>query len=190
MPKIFQTLDKIKPAYEMTDKIVMFICKILLIADICISGYAVCGRLIGGIELANGGFLRDVVPFLKDPAWTEEVVLTLMSYMAVLSAALAIRHEKHIRMDAFDVFLPKKVILVLDIAADVAVLALGLVMLITGWKYASTIGARGTYVSMMWLSRFWMYFPVPLAGLAMVIFEIERILEHLKSAFVKEDAEV
>lgn len=190
MSKLFKALDKIRPAYEMTDKIVMFICKILLIADICISGYAVCGRLIGGIELANGQFVRNVVPFLKDPAWTEEVVLTLMSYMAVLSAALAIRHEKHIRMDAFDSFLPEKVKLVLDIAADVAVLALGLIMLISGWKYASTIGARGTYVSMMWLSRFWMYFPIPLAGLAMVIFELERILEHLRKAFVKEEADV
>ena len=179
MSKLFKALDKIRPAYEMTDKIVMFICKILLIADICISGYAVCGRL-----------LHDYIPFLKDPAWTEGVVLTLMSYMAVLSAALAIRHEKHIRMDAFDSFLPEKVKLVLDIAADVAVLILGLIMLISGWKYASTIGARGTYVSMMWLSRFWMYFPIPLAGLAMVIFELERILEHLKKAFVKEEADV
>ena len=190
MQKLFRAFDKIRPAYEMTDKIVMFICKILLIADICISGYAVCGRLIGGIELGDGRFIRDVVPFIKDPAWTEEVVLTLMSYMAVLSAALAIRHEKHIRMDAFDSFIPKKVLLALDILADVAVLALGLVMLISGWKYASTIGARGTYVSMMWLSRFWMYFPIPIAGLAMVIFEIERIIEHLKKVFVKEEAEV
>ena len=179
MSKLFQTLDKIKPVYDITDKIVMIICKILLIADICITGYAVCGRL-----------LHDYIPFLKDPSWTEEVVLTLMSYMAVLSAALAIRHEKHIRMDAFDAFLPEKVKLVLDIAADVAVLILGLIMLVSGWKYASTIGARGTYVSMMWLSRFWMYFPIPLAGLAMIIFEFERILEHLRKAFVKEEADV
>lgn len=179
MSKLFQTLDKIKPVYDITDKIVMIICKILLIADICITGYAVCGRL-----------LHDYIPFLKDPSWTEEVVLTLMSYMAVLSAALAIRHEKHIRMDAFDAFLPEKVKLVLDIAADVAVLILGLIMLVSGWKYASTIGARGTYVSMMWLSRFWMYFPIPLAGLAMIIFEFERILEHLRKALVKEEADV
>ena len=188
MPKIFKTLDKIRPAYEMTDKIVMFLCKILLIADICISGYAVCGRLIGGIEV-GGGYVRDFVPFLKDPAWTEEVVLTLMSYMAVLSAALAIRHEKHIRMDAFDAFLPAKVKLALDILADVAVLALGLIMLIVGWQYASTIGARGTYVSMMWLSRFWMYFPIPLAGIAMVLFEIEALYENIRKFFVKEDVQ-
>lgn len=190
MPKIFQALDKIKPVYDITDKIVMFICKLLLIADICIVGYSVAGRLIGGIEVDAGRFVRDIIPFLKDPSWTEEVVLTLMSYMAVLSAALAIRHEKHIRMDAFDNFLPAKLKLVLDIVADVAVMILGIIMLVVGWKYAYTIGSRGTYVSMMWLSRFWMYFPVPLAGLAMVIFEIERILEHLKKAFVKEEAEV
>ena len=179
MTKIFNALEKIEPVYEWTEKVLMFICKILLIADICITAYSVCGRL-----------LHDYIPFLKDPSWSEEVVLTLMSYMAVLSAALAIRHEKHIRMDAFDVFLPKKLLLVLDIVADVAVLVLGVIMLVSGWKYAYTIGARGTYVSMMWLSRFWMYFPIPLAGLAMIIFELERILEHLKKAFVKEEAEV
>lgn len=187
MPKIFNTLDKLKPAYELTDKIVMIICKLLLIADICISGYSVCGRLIGGIELGGGQFVRDVVPFLKDPAWTEEVVLTLMSYMAVLSAALAIRHEKHIRMDVFDVYLPKKVLFGLNLLSDVAVLILGFIMLISGWNYASTIGSRGTYVSMMWLSRFWMYFPIPLAGFAMVIFELEQIYERIKSVFVKEE---
>ncbi len=186
MPKIFKTLDKIKPAYEWTDKIVMIICKILLIADICVCGYAVCGRLIGSIEIGEK-FVRDFVPFLKDPAWTEEVVLTLMSYMAVLSAALAIRHEKHIRMDVFDHYLPKKVLLALNILSDIAVLVLGAIMLVSGWKYASGLGSFATYVSMPWLSKFWMYFPIPLAGLAMIIFEIERIYEHIKSIFVKKE---
>ena len=37
MPKIFTTLDKIKPAYDITYKVVLFICKILLIADIAIT---------------------------------------------------------------------------------------------------------------------------------------------------------
>ena len=29
MPKIFTTLDKIKPAYDVTYKVVLFICKLL-----------------------------------------------------------------------------------------------------------------------------------------------------------------
>jgi hypothetical protein len=32
-----------------------------------------------------------------------------------------------------------------------------------------------------------MYFPVPLAGLAMIIFELESLYNHLKSFFVKEE---
>ncbi len=176
MPKIFETLDKIRPIYDFTDKVVLTLCKLLLIADILITGYSVSGRL-----------LKDFIPFLKDPAWSEEVVLTLMSYMAVLSAALSIRHEKHIRMDVFDHMLPPKVLRISNLICDIGVLILGLVMTIVGWQYASTIGARGTYVSMMWLSRFWMYFPVPLAGFAMVIFELEKIYEHIKYFVLKED---
>lgn len=171
MPKIFQTLDKVRPVYDVVYAVVMFVCKILLIADILITSYAVLGRYI---------------PFIADPSWSEEVVLTLMSYMAVLSAALAIRRGAHIRMTAFDNYLPKWAVKFLDILSDVAVLALGIIMLVYGWNYCSTLGGVGTYVSMPWLSRFWMYFPVPLAGVAMIIFEIEAIYTHIKSIFVKE----
>ena len=172
MVKFFQTRDKIRPVYDWVYRIFLFICKILLIADILITSYAVLGRY---------------VPFIKDPAWSEEVVLTLMSYMAVLSAALAIRRGAHIRMTAFDPYLPKKLLKALDILADVAVLALSLIMLVSGWNYATTLGGRGTYVSMPWLSRFWMYFPIPLAGLAMFVFEIEALYNHLKGILLKEE---
>lgn len=176
MQKFFATMDKIERAYEWTDKIVMVICKLLLIADILITSYAVAGRLF-----------NQYIPFLKDPAWSEEVVLTCMSYMAVLSAALAIRRGSHIRMTAFDKYLPKMTIKVLDILSDIAVFSLGMVMAFVGWRYASTLGGRGFYVSIPWLSRFWMYFPIPLAGVAMIIFELESMYTHLKSFYVKEE---
>ena len=172
MPKIFTTLDKIKPVYDITYKVVLFICKLLLIADILITTMSVIGRYVS---------------FIPDPAWSKEVVLTCMSYMAVLSAALAIRRGAHIRMTAFDVYLPKTAVKVLDILADLAVCILGVIMMVVGWNYATTLGGRGFYVSMPWLSRFWMYFPVPLAGVAMIIFEIEALYNHIKSIFVKEE---
>ena len=75
---------------------------------------------------------------------------------------------------------------VLDIVADVAVMVLGVIMVVEGWIYATTIGGRGFYVSMPWLSRFWMYFPVPLAGVAMIVFELEALYNHIKSFFVQE----
>lgn len=176
MPKFFETMDRIRPAYDAAYRIVLTICKLLLIVDILITSYAVAGRMF-----------HDYIPFLKDPAWSEELVLTCMSYMAVLSAALAIRTGSHIRMTAFDKYLPKKVLKVLDLVADISVLILGIIMLAVGWRYASTLGGRGFYVSITWLSRFWMYFPVPLAGVAMIIFEIEAIYMHVRGMFVPEE---
>lgn len=173
MPAFFEKIDKIKPAYDATYKIVMFICKLLLIADILITSMSVAGRYI---------------PFIPDPAWSEEVVLTCMSYMAVLSAALAIRRNAHIRMTALDPYMPKTFVKFLDILADAAVLILAIIMIVVGWKYASGIGSKGTYVSMPNVSRFWMYFPVPLAGVAMLIFELEALYNHIKVLFTKEEA--
>ncbi len=172
MPTIFDKLDKIKPIYDMIYKVILFICKILLILDILITSMAVAGRYIS---------------FIPDPAWSEEVVLTFMAYMAVLSAALAIRRGAHIRMTALDNFLPKGLVKSLDILSDVAVLSLALVMIVVGWQYATGLGAKGFYTSIPKLSKFWMYFPVPLAGVAMLVFEIEALYNHIKSIVVKEE---
>lgn len=172
MPAIFEKIDKLRPAYDITYKFIMVLCKLLLIADILITSMAVAGRYI---------------PFIPDPSWSEEIVLTCMSYMAVLSAALAIRRGAHIRMTALDRYLPAKLVKSLDLLSDIAVMALAVIMIAVGWKYASGIGSKGSYVSMPGLSRFWMYFPVPLAGAAMLVFELEAVYNHIKSFFVEED---
>ena len=174
MPAIFAKIDKFRPAYDAVYKVVLFVCKILLVLDILITCYVVLGRY---------------VPFIPGAAWSEEVILTLMSYMAVLSASLAIRRKAHIRMTAFDSYLPSKVIKVLDVLADIGVMALAFVMIIIGWKYAMNIGGKGSYVSMPWLSKFWQYLPIPVAGVAMVIFELELIYTNIKAFWIKEDKE-
>lgn len=175
MPKIFHTLDKIRPVYDVAEKVIMFICKLLLIADIVVTCYMVIGRY---------------VDFIAAPVWGEQVVLTLMVYMAVLSATLAIRNNAHIRMTCFDPYLPKKLLMVLELLSDVLVMFLGYIMLRYGWTAAIKLGARGYYDSLPWLSRFWMYFPVPVAGVGMIIFELEAFYTHIKAFFIKEEKEV
>ena len=103
-----------------------------------------------------------------------------------MDAQQAIRRGAHIRMTAFDKYLHPKLLKVLDILADLAVLALGLIFIIKGYTYAVTIGSRGSYISIPTLSIFWKYFPIPLAGVAMIIFEIEALYNHIKGIFVKE----
>ena len=173
MPAFFRALEKVKPVYDWTYKFLMFICKLLLIADILITAWAVAGRYI---------------PFITDPHWSEEIVLTLMVYMAVLSATLAIRKRAHIRMTAFDTYLPNKVLVLSDIIADLAVLILGIVLVYYGIKFCnSPLSLRGKYASLPGLSKVWQYLPVPIAGVGMIIFELEQVFQHGEALFVMEE---
>ena len=173
MPAFFRAVEKIRPVYDWTYKILMFICKLLLIGDIVITAWAVAGRYI---------------PFITDPHWSEEIVLTLMVYMAVLSATLAIRKGAHIRMTAFDTYLPKKVLVVSDILADLAVMILGIILVVYGIRFCnSPLSLRGKYASIPTLSKVWQYLPVPVAGAGMIIFELEQVFLHVEQLFVKED---
>ena len=167
----FAKADKLKPAYDMVYKIILCLCKLLLLGDVLITSMSVLGRYVS---------------FIPDPSWSEEIVLTLMAYMAVLSAALAIRKGAHIRMTAFDKYFSKKALKISDLIADILVFSFGVVMLVVGLNYAIAIGSKGVYISLPSLSKFWMYFPVPLAGLAMIIFEIEAIYNHIKALALKE----
>ena len=76
MPSIFEKIDKIRPLYDAVYKFVLSTRPLFLVVDIAITSMSVAGRYIS---------------FIPDPAWSEEVVLSCMAYMAVLSAALAIR---------------------------------------------------------------------------------------------------
>ena len=171
MPAFFKKLEKIKPIYDWAYKIMLFICKLLLIADIIITSWSVAGRYI---------------PFITAPHWSEEIILTFMVYMAVLSATLAIRKRSHIRMTAFDKYLPRKLLTALDLLADVAVLALGVVLLVEGAKVVSPTGniaKFAKYSSLPNLSQIWMYLPVAVAGVGMIIFELEQVFLRIEEFY-------
>ena len=63
MPSFFRRMEKLKPLYDATYKVLLFLCKLLLIGDIIITAWAVAGRYL---------------PFISDPYWSEEMVLTMM----------------------------------------------------------------------------------------------------------------
>lgn len=168
-----KTIDRL---YTRVYDVIMVLCKLLLIADVLITSYAVLGRYVG-----------KYIPFITDPAWSEEIVLTCMIYMSFLSAALAIRKQTHIRMTSLDPYLPVKLCQVLDLVADLLITGFAIVMVVMGFKYSVTIGSRASYVSLPWLSRFWLYAPVPLAGIAILLFELEVITKHVRVLIGKDE---
>jgi TRAP-type C4-dicarboxylate transport system permease small subunit len=85
-------------------------------------------------------------------------------------------------------YLPKKVTQVLDLAADVAVTVFSVMMLVAGWKYSTGLGSKAFYTSIPTLSKFWLYFPIPLAGACMLVFEAEILCRHIGAFLFKEEA--
>jgi len=170
---VFAKTDKIKPFFDVVYNILLFICKLFLVGTIFVTCWMVAGRYI---------------PFIPSPMWTEEVILTLIAYTTMLSAALALRKSAHIRMIALDPYIPKPVLKVLDLIADIAIMYFAYLMITQGWEFTSNIGARGFYVSMPNLSLTWRYLPVPLGGAFMVLFNIEVIYNHIKAFFITEAA--
>lgn len=167
--------EMIKKFYDSLYKFIMFICKLLLIADIAITSMAVAGRYIS---------------FIPDPAWSEEIVLTCMIYMALISAALAVQRGVHIRMTALDAYLPNLAVKLLDIFGDLVVLVFSLIMAIVGARYAANVGKNSMYTSLTWLSKFWLYIPVAIAGTAIALFQIEILIKHIAALAKKGGTEL
>ena len=55
-----------------------------------------------------------------------------------------------------------------------------------GFEFANGIGAKGFYPSLLWLSKKYMYLPIPIAGIAMVIFEAESLFNNILKLMGKE----
>ena len=60
-------------------------------------------------------------------------------------------------------------------------------------QYADGIGGKGFYPSLPWLSKKYMYLPIPVAGIAMVIFELESLVNNVRrllgmKVFVEKEA--
>lgn len=179
-------MEKFKKGFDTLYEVDMFLCKIFLIADVLITSYAVLGRYCQQLAMKGGAF--GWLAIVKDPAWSEEIVLTCMIYMAFLSAALAIRRRAHIRMTSLDQYLPVKAVQGLDVFGDVLVLLFSAAILVEGAQYVMAIGQKSFYVSLPWLSKLWLYLPVPLSAVGMVLFQLEVLAGHLKALFGKGEA--
>ncbi len=170
MSFLFKATARMKPVFDKLYQWTLFVCKCLLAVDILIVTMQVSGRFVW---------------FIPDPSWTEEIILLVMTYMGLISAALALRANRHIRMTVFDRILPEKALICLDILADLAITGFAVIMIAVGWQYAVGLGAKGYFTSLPNLSKFWLFFPVPLAGCFAVLCEIELMLNHLKGLFTK-----
>jgi len=107
--------------------------------------------------------------------WGEPVVLMCMVYMSLVSAALAIRKDTHIRMQIIDFIVSKRTVAVMRAAAQIGIFIFGLFMICYGWEFMFRV-ARRNIMTGVGIRSTWLYLATPVGGLAICLMEIERCI--------------
>jgi TRAP-type C4-dicarboxylate transport system permease small subunit len=97
--------------------------------------------------------------------------------MSLISAALAIRQDTHIRMTIIDFILPEKGVEILKGLAHLCIFAFSFFMIIYGWKFSMLAGKN--VITGVGIKSMWLYLAVPIAGVALALMGIERFLNYI-----------
>ncbi|MFV0504234.1 MAG: TRAP transporter small permease [Lachnospirales bacterium] len=140
----------------------MSLCKLIFVASIGITAYVV--------------FCRYVLS--KTPRWGEQSILLCMVYMALISASLAIRTDRHIRVVLIQYLFPisirEKAMSVLHGLSHICIFAFSLFMIVYGYQF--TMLMTKSRMSGLGVPNSVLYAAVPIAGLCMLLMQSERFL--------------
>lgn len=114
----------------------------------------------------------------SSPSWSEQAALALMIWYVSLAAAAGVREGFHIRIVAFENAMGPKVKRGMRVVNDLVVAACGLAMLI--WGGELVLRTWSHTIPSLSLPRGLAYAGLPLAGLLIVVFSIERLLEEAR----------
>ncbi|MBE6064479.1 TRAP transporter small permease [Clostridium cochlearium] len=142
--------------YESVRKILQLICNFILCALVLIVSYV--------------AFMRYV--FKNTPAWGESLALLMMVWFCLLSSALAVSKDVHLKMTLLDNFASKKLIKKLDILSVFLWLIFGLVMIVSGIRL--TILANRNIITGLGLPSGIIYAALPVSGLVFILEAIDR----------------
>lgn len=154
-------MEKITKFFDAVYWIFMTLCKLFFIGMVVVTSYVVFGRYV----LNNS------------PSWGEELSLMCMVYMSMISAALAIRKDTHIRMTVVDLFLPEKAVNFLKGLANFGIFVFSIFMIRYGWSFAMLMGK--SQMTGMRIKSMWLYLAIPIAGVALCLMEFERLINFV-----------
>ena len=166
------TEDKsLRKFYDGVYWIFMTFCKLVFIASILITSYVVFNRFV----------------LSKTPRWGEQAILLCMVYMALISASLAIRTDKHLRVMMIQNVFPKKIrakaMGVLHALSEVCIFAFSLFMIVYGFKFCQLM--TKSVLSGIPIKKAWLYAAVPVSGVCMLLMQSELFFLFVLKVFHK-----
>lgn len=154
-------MEKVTKFFDGVYWFFMTVCKLFFIGMVAVTVYVVFGRYV----------------LNSSPSWGEELSLMCMVYMSMISAALAIRKDTHIRMTIVDLLLPEKAVNFFKAAANVSIFCFSVFMMIYGWKFSMLMGK--SQMTGLRIKSMWLYLAIPIAGVALCLMEIERVINFV-----------
>lgn len=110
------------------------------------------------------------------PAWSEEMSLLAMSYLAFLSAALIERDKEHIRISIIDQYYPKSLLRICNVVRYLVKLFFSVALCWFG--FLLTINCKNRYASIN-VTQAFSFLPAVIAGALMLGFLLLRAKEEL-----------
>ncbi|MBR5226201.1 MAG: TRAP transporter small permease [Clostridia bacterium] len=115
--------------------------------------------------------------FNKVPSWCDQLSLLALVWMVVLSIALAIYHESHMRVELVDAFASKKVITVLKYLANIAGIIFSALMVWHGFVLVDLV--KVAKIAGLKISQSYLYLPLIICGLVSVYMSIFCIVRRV-----------
>ena len=112
--------------------------------------------------------------FSRTPAWGEELTLFCMVWVALLGSVVLLKNDGHIAITAFDQWLPKNVLKILDLISYLFLMFFAVMMVIYGIKLLE-VTSRNT-MSALKIKSSWLYAEIPVSSAAMILILIEKII--------------
>lgn len=137
------------------------LCNVMMVVQVLVTAYVVVGRYV----------------FNRTPAWGEQLTLLLLVWLGLMSAAITVRENAHIRVSFIDGFLPKRALAALDVVSDVILL-----LFYAGLLYSGLLLTKMTLranIPGLSISKAWLYVSVPVASLFLIAGGAENLYRNL-----------
>ncbi len=121
----------------------------------------------------------------NSPSWSEQASLTLMIWYVSFAAAAGVREGFHIRVVAFEEAMSPAVKRIVHVSADFIVALCGIAMAIWGGELVDKTWSH--VIPSLGLPRGLAYLGLPISGVLIALFALERLLEEAKGRKVAEE---
>lgn len=121
----------------------------------------------------------------SSPSWSEQAALTLMIWYVFLAAAAGVREGFHIRIVALESAVSTTARRAMRMVADLIVAGCGLALAV--WGTELVVRTWEHIIPSLGLPRGLAYLALPLSGVLIVLFSLERLLEEAEGETVEDE---